>query len=44
MATTVGSLAAGLDGHVVKLGFALKVLRKTWKTLTIFLVALTLPL
>jgi hypothetical protein len=30
MATDIGSLAPGMDGHVVGLGIGRKELRKTW--------------
>jgi hypothetical protein len=43
-AANIGSLAAGLDVHVVRLGIERKGLRKTWVTSQSFLGALTFPL
>jgi hypothetical protein len=38
MATDIGSLALGLDEHVVRLGIERKVLRKIGETFTIFFI------
>jgi hypothetical protein len=44
MATVIGSLAAGMDEHVIRLGIGRMVLRKHVETLTIFFRCTPLPM
>jgi hypothetical protein len=44
MTTDIGSLAAELDGQLVRLGIGSKRLPKTWEISQFFLGALTFPL
>jgi hypothetical protein len=43
MATDIGFLAAGLDGHGVRLGIGRKGLRQHWETLTTFFRCTSIP-